>query len=127
MDKNLEEDILSILYATHKDEKMDIDEWEIARCLEQDVKKIHSTCIELQIREYVESRNLNQTKWLLTKKGVKALDTIYNPEWVKQQETEKQEEKDLRKWSKIGTKAAIVIGSSGLILSIVALAVALQK
>jgi DNA-binding PadR family transcriptional regulator len=65
----------------------------------------------------------------ITSKGKKALETIYNPEWVEQQEKEKQEEKELRKrevessessnkFTKIGVISAIIISIVSLIVSI---------
>ena len=65
----------------------------------------------------------------ITSKGKTALQTIYNPEWVKQNNKEKEEEKTLRKrgienietslrWTKWGVIGAIVLGAISLIYTI---------
>jgi len=65
----------------------------------------------------------------ITTLGKEALQTEYNPEWIKEQKKEKQEERDLRerevkasegghKWTKIGTIAAIIISVLALAFSI---------
>jgi hypothetical protein len=62
----------------------------------------------------------------ITSKGKRALSTTLDPKWVKQNEKEKQEEKDLKKreiknvetslkWTKVGVIGAIVIGIISLI------------
>lgn len=62
----------------------------------------------------------------ITAKGKKALQTIYNPEWVTQNNKEKQDEEDLRireiknaesshKWTKIGIVIAIILGVTSFI------------
>ncbi|MDH3854153.1 MAG: hypothetical protein OES23_06825 [Nitrosopumilus sp.] len=124
MDKNLEEDILSILYATLKDEKIHINESEIASLLKQDSKTIHSTCVSLQIRKYVDSTNIVQTYWYITDYGIKALDTTYNKEFQEKERKEKERKKKIEDTTltiqKLGVTGAWIIGSAGLIIAILA-------
>ena len=65
----------------------------------------------------------------ITAEGEDALQTIYNPEWVKLQENEKVKEKDLRErevkasesshlWTKIGTISAIVMSVIAIMISL---------
>ncbi len=66
----------------------------------------------------------------ITSKGKTALQTIYNPEWVKQNNKEKEDKINLKKreiksvesshkWTKIGVIAAIMISLFSLIISVI--------
>ena len=92
------------------------------------------SCSDLLQKKLIEladnSYDLRFSILRITTLGKEALRTTYNPEWVKQQEKEKQEEKDLRNrkidlaesshtWTKIGTGFAIAISLIALVISII--------
>ena len=82
-------------------------------------------CLEKITRKFSNGKEL-ATGIRITSKGKKELQTTYNPEWVKQNNKEKQDEKDLRlrevkitesshRWIKIG----IVVSIIGVIASLI--------
>ena len=102
-----------------------------------DEAEVVSECQYLEDDGYLEKEkmtwsggNVHTIGIRITSKGKTALQTIYNPEWVKQNNKEKEDKINLKKreiksvesshkWTKIGVIAAITISLFSLIISLI--------
>jgi len=109
---------------------------DIAKELELDEDEVKTECnfleddghLEKEIMEWSGGQR-HAVGVRITSKGKTALQTIYNPDWVKQNNKEKEEGKKLKKreitnfesslrWTKLGVIGAIVLGAFSLIYTI---------
>jgi len=105
----------------------------VAESLDEDNSIIESLCHDLEDEKCLEKITMRfpgdkvlPTGIRITSEGKTALQEKYNSEWVKQNNKEKQDEKDLRlrevktaesshKWTKIGIVVAIILGIASFI------------
>ncbi len=130
-------------YLKHTEESTTTGLWyhEIAKELGLDEKKVIAECGYLEDDECIEKEKIrfsggrvSSIGVRITSKGKEALQTIYNPEWVKQKNEEKEEAKEIeerrhrenlevqRKANKnqwVGIIIVGIIGIAGLIITII--------
>jgi len=134
MSDELKRKILEI-YLENTEKGRTVGNWyhTVAESMEEDNTKVISVCEDLEdekclekITERFPGDKVLPTGIRITSKGKKELETTYNPEWVKQNKKEKQDEKNLRireirtaesshRWTKIGIVIAIILGITSFI------------
>jgi len=128
-----EKKILEYLQSLQGEKQDSRDYIEINEFLGNELSKTVISCNDLSQKEFIEVhfdpnvRPHHNYPVRITTKGKEALQTTYNPEWIKEQEKEKQADVNLRTWSTRGTKVAIVFGGLGFFLSLIAIYISLQK